>query len=294
MKKIDVGDMVTRRSYGQDIVFYVRRILGTDPPVAQLIGVNVRLAADSPLDDLIVLDYRIKPSGPSGLKAVISQIVLQRTKPAPRQHYRLEVARSEYVPVPGKVLHIDGKEHYLNQCLALYRNLSVPVIGLHIPEAEQPKRIRAVLETYRPDILVITGHDGLLRRQGSRDFLINYRSSQYFVEAVKQARLFDSNRDGLAIIAGACQSHFESLIDAGANFASAPERVMIHCYDPVFVAEKLAYTPFTQVVDLPELFGTTISGKDGIGGIETRGKLRQGFPRIESWLPGEAYSVPKA
>jgi len=293
MKKVNVGDMVTRRSYGQDIVFYVRRILGTDPPVAQLIGVNVRLFADSPLDDLVVLDYRIKPSSPSGLKSAISQIVLQRAKPDSQQHYRLEVVRSDYVPVPGKVLHVDGEEHYLNQCLALYRNLNVPVIGLHIPEVEQPKRIREVLEKYQPDILVITGHDGLLRRSGSRDFLANYRSSQYFVETVRQARLYDSNRDGLAIIAGACQSHFESLIEAGANFASAPERVMIHCYDPVFVAEKLAYTPFTQVVNLPELFGTTISGKDGIGGIETRGKLRQGFPRIESWLPSESYTLPK-
>ena len=183
-------------------------------------------------------------------------------------------------PHTGQSAHIDGEEHYLKQCLTLYRNLSVPVIGLQIPEAEQPRKIREVLEKHRPDILVITGHDGLLRKQGSRDFLINYRSSQYFVETVKQARLYDTNRDGLAIIAGACQSHFESLIEAGANFASAPERVMIHCYDPVFVAEKLAYTPFTQVVDLPELFYTTISGKDGIGGIETRGKLRQGFPGL--------------
>ncbi|HKM17377.1 MAG: sporulation peptidase YabG [Firmicutes bacterium] len=290
MKKVGVGDMATRRSYGQDIVFYVRRILGTDPPVAQLIGVNVRLFADSPLDDLIVLDYRVKPSSPSGLKAIIARVVFERAKPKPQRNYRLEAVRADYVPIPGKVLHIDGEEHYLKQCLTLYRNLSVPVIGLHIPEAEQPRKIREVLEKHRPDILVITGHDGLLRKQGSRDFLINYRSSQYFVETVKQARLYDTNRDGLAIIAGACQSHFESLIEAGANFASAPERVMIHCYDPVFVAEKLAYTPFTQVVDLPELFYTTISGKDGIGGIETRGKLRQGFPRLESWLPTESYT----
>jgi len=115
--------------------------------------------------------------------------------------------------------------------------------------------------------------------------LSHYRSSQYFVETVKQARLFDSNRDGLVIIAGACQSHFEALIAAGANFASAPERVMIHCYDPVFIAEKLAYTPFTQVINLRELLQGTISGKDGIGGIETKGKLRYGFPRIKTWIP---------
>jgi len=285
MRKINVGDMVTRRSYGEDIVFYVRRILGKDQPIAQLIGVNVRLFADSPLDDLIVLDYRAKPASSSMVKSLISRIMLQRTKPSSQAEFRLEAVGADYVPLPGRVLHIDGEEHYLQQCLSLYANLNVPAVGLHIPEAEQPLKIRSVLETYNPDILVITGHDGLLRKQGNRDLLSHYRSSQYFVETVKQARLFDSNRDGLVIIAGACQSHFEALIAAGANFASAPERVMIHCYDPVFIAEKLAYTPFTQVINLRELLQGTISGKDGIGGIETKGKLRYGFPRIKTWIP---------
>ena len=290
MKKVGVGDMATRRSYGQDLVFYVRRILGTDPPVAQLIGVNVRLFADSPLDDLIVLDYRVKPSSPSGLKAIIARVVFERAKPKPQRNYRLEAVRADYVPIPGK-----SASHRRRRALP-------QAMPDFIPESQCPcdraaysgsgtaQEDQGGIGKHRPDILVITGHDGLLRKQGSRDFLINYRSSQYFVETVKQARLYDTNRDGLAIIAGACQSHFESLIEAGANFASAPERVMIHCYDPVFVAEKLAYTPFTQVVDLPELFYTTISGKDGIGGIETRGKLRQGFPRLESWLPTESYT----
>ena len=49
MKKVGVGDMATRRSYGQDIVFYVRRILGTDPPVAQLIGVKCPFVRRQPV-----------------------------------------------------------------------------------------------------------------------------------------------------------------------------------------------------------------------------------------------------
>jgi ABC-type glycerol-3-phosphate transport system permease component len=66
-------------------------------------------------------------------------------------------------------------------CLALYSNLNVPVIGLHIPEPEQPVKIRSVLEKYNPDILVITGHDGLLRKNSNRDFLINYRAADIIV-----------------------------------------------------------------------------------------------------------------
>ncbi len=287
--KIRIGDLVTRRSYGKDIVFYVREIIEGEEPMAQLIGVNVRLFADSPLRDLVVLDYRNKSPGPSIIKTMVSQIMLQRTKPRIGVSGRIEASDSDYLILPGRVLHIDGEKHYLEQCLSLYKNLNVPVVGLHISENLQPDRVQSALSKYRPDILVITGHDGLLRKQSNRDFLIHYRTSQYFVETVKQARNYDPNRDGLAIIAGACQSHFERLIQAGANFATAPERVMVHCFDPVFVAERLAYAPFTQVVNLMELFNATISGKDGIGGIETRGKLRQGYPPIKDWVTTKFY-----
>lgn len=280
--RIKVGDMVTRRSHGEDIVFYVTRIIGTDQPIAQLIGVNVRLFADSPCDDLIVLNYRIKNPTSSALKTLINQIVIKQTKPASKIEER-QPAKGLLVPVPGKVLHIDGEQHYLEQSLSLYKNLNVPVIGRYISEVDQPQQIKHVLAEHKPDILVITGHDGLLRRPGSRDFLINYRSSQYFVNAVKQARLYETDKDSLVIIAGACQSHYEALMEAGANFASAPERVMIHCYDPVFIAEKISYTSFTKVVDIFELLQSTISGYDGIGGLETRGKLRYAYPHANNW-----------
>lgn len=289
MNKISVGDMVTRRSYGEDIVFYVRDIVGTEKPIAQLIGVNVRLYADSFLDDLIVLYYRVKPSSPSTFKTLVSQIMLHHSKPVISSNNRLEATPTDFLPLPGKVLHIDGEEHYLKQCMGLYKSLNVPARGIHIPERDQPHQVKAALEEHNPDILVITGHDGLLRKQSDRDYLIHYRSSQYFVEAVKRARSYEPDRDALVIIAGACQSHFEALIRAGANFASAPERVMIHCYDPVFIAEKLAYTPFTKVVDVRGLLTATISGKDGIGGIETKGKLRQAFPRIKNWIPANTF-----
>lgn len=289
MNRINVGDMVTRRSYGEDIVFYVRRIVGTEKPIAQLIGVNVRLSADSYFDDLIVLDYRVKPSKPSMFKTLVSQIMLQHSKPVISSSNRIEATPTDSLPIPGKVLHLDGEKHYLNQCMGLYKSLNVPARGMHIPESEQPKKVKALLEEHNPDILVITGHDGLLRKQSDREYLTHYRSSQYFVDAVKQARSHEPDRDALVIIAGACQSYFEALINAGANFASAPERVMIHCYDPVFIAEKLSYTPFTQVVDVRSLLKATISGKDGIGGIETKGKLRQGFPRIKNWIPANTF-----
>jgi spore coat assembly protein len=84
--------------------------------------------------------------------------------------------------------------------------------------------------------------------------------------------------DDLVIFAGACQSHYEALLAAGANFASSPQRVMIHAYDPVFVVEKIAYTSIFDPISIREVITDTITGFSGIGGVETRGKFRLGLP----------------
>jgi spore coat assembly protein len=68
-------------------------------------------------------------------------------------------------------------------------------------------------------------------------------------------------------------------LDAGANFASSPSRVLIHCLDPVFVCEKIAYTNIERVVSIQEALENTITGTKGIGGLQTRGKYREGFPK---------------
>lgn len=58
-----------------------------------------------------------------------------------------------------------------------------------------------------------------------------------------------------------------------------PVRVLIHAYDPVFIAEKVAYTPFYQLINIKEAINDTITGTDGLGGIETHGRLRLGYPK---------------
>ena len=66
---------------------------------------------------------------------------------------------------------------------------------------------------------------------------------------------------------------------AGANFASSPSRVLIHCLDPVFICEKIAYTRIDQVVSITDAIDNTITGIKGIGGLQTRGKYREGYPK---------------
>jgi len=107
----------------------------------------------------------------------------------------------------------------------------------------------------------------------------NYRTSEYFVQAVKKARMLEANRDDLVIIAGACQSFYEALIESGANFASSPKRIMIHAFDPVYLAEKIAYTPICERVALEEAVKNTITGRDGMGGVDTLGQFRLGYPK---------------
>lgn len=84
--------------------------------------------------------------------------------------------------------------------------------------------------------------------------------------------------DQLVIFAGACQSHFESLIHAGANFASSPSRVNIHALDPVYIVAKVSLTPFMERINLWDILRNTLTGEKGLGGIETRGVLRTGMP----------------
>ncbi|NLP18108.1 MAG: sporulation peptidase YabG, partial [Firmicutes bacterium] len=69
------------------------------------------------------------------------------------------------------------------------------------------------------------------------------------------------------------------LIKAGANFASSPQRVLIHCLDPVLLSEKVAYTPIGQTLAIADALQATITGLSGVGGVETRGKYRLGFPK---------------
>ena len=109
--------------------------------------------------------------------------------------------------------------------------------------------------------------------------LENYKNSKYFVETVTKLRNYEPSYDELVIFAGACQSCYEAILDAGANFASSPNRVLIHCLDPVFICERIAYTNIGKIVEIQEIINNTITGVEGVGGLQTRGKYREGYPK---------------
>ncbi|WP_408008870.1 sporulation peptidase YabG [Pseudalkalibacillus sp. A8] len=281
---IQVGDIVGRRSYQCDLLFRVVTI-SEDQSIVELAGEDMRLIADAPMDDLVVMNRDEQQQ--------IKRKIIEKEKSSFRlfrQDYQLLRHKMEYsatggydknnsyFKLPGKVLHVDGDPYYLNKCLELYKKLNVPVYGIHMKEAEMPEKVPALLEEVGPDILVITGHDAYSSSKGDKNDLQAYRNSKYFVRTVKDARKKNPNLDQLMIFAGACQSHFESLIRAGANFASSPSRVNIHALDPVYIVSKVSFTSFIDRINVWEVLRNTITGDEGLGGVETTGFLRTGMP----------------
>ncbi|GAA0177778.1 hypothetical protein SH2C18_09450 [Clostridium sediminicola] len=47
----------------------------------------------------------------------------------------------------------------------------------------------------------------------------------------------------------------------------------------MFLSEKIAYTNIEKVVSVKDVIKDTVTGIDGIGGLQTRGKYREGYPK---------------
>ena len=260
-KGLKIGDYVTRNSYDNDILF---TIIDIKDDIAYLKGIDVRLYADSDLDDLelvsLVLDNAKDRNDAKKIKDM------------------LNLDRSEYFYLPGKILHIDGDNDYLKRCIDFYKDMHLEAYGVNLEEEDFAKEITACLEKYKPDILVITGHDSF-KKNKDKNTLSSYQNSSNFVKATVKAREYERNQDKLIIIAGACQSFYEDLIKAGANFASSPKRINIHALDPAIIASTVALSPKNKEIDLISLLDKTHYGSDGMGGIITNGVMYVGYPR---------------
>ena len=256
-----IGDYVTRISHNHDILF---KIINITQDLVFLQGVNVRLCADSNLDDLVLVNNKEDEDD--------SEIIDRSMK-------EFEIDRDHYFYLPGKILHIDGDDDYLNRCMKFYENVGVHANGLSLKENVISSRISDLIHEYRPDIIVITGHDAFYSKRGDKDNINNYQNSENFILAIKEARKVEKSQDKLIIIAGACQSNYEELIKAGANFASSPKRINIHALDPAIIAASIAFSNKNKSIDIIKLIEKTKYGSAGMGGIITSGTMYIGYPR---------------
>ena len=257
-----IGDLVTRKKYNHDIIF---KIIDIENDIYYLKGVNVRLYADAIKEDLDIYDDKYD--------------VEDERNFLDKVYSKKECDRGEFFYLPGKILHIDADKDYLNRCLDYYDKMNVAAIGFNYHEKELKNHVYNLLCEYNPSILVITGHDAYYKKKGNEDNINNYKNSIYFAEAIKEARRFEKSHEKLIIIAGACQSDYEELIKAGANFASSPKRINIHALDPAIVATKMSLSDANMDINLKEIINNTKYQEKGFGGIITKGTMYMGYPR---------------
>ena len=273
MKKNKKGSIVTRKSYNNDILFIVDKIVYTDnSKIALLTGLIERITADSPMEDLELVDKSVVKDNLKKLDYKINERF--KSLLSSNNIIKIDNNRAKEKIIAGKILHLDGDKKYSEKSYYYYKKVGLDAVVKNIPEYKQPKVVYNLLKIYSPDILVITGHDGMIKKNVGYNDLYNYRNSRHFVKTVEEARRYDlETGKNLVIFAGACQSYFEALMMAGANFASSPARILIDFLDPLIIAETIALTDVYKFVSIDDIVNELRDGKKGVDGIGAKGKM---------------------
>ena len=160
MNKIKKGDIVVRKSYGKDILFIVKNILCPNKnPIAILKGLVDRIEADSSIEDLEIAEKEVVNKKLEKLNEEMKNKIVQTTKNE-NNDYKIGIVsqntRNKEKIITGKILHLDGDKKYSEKSYYYYKKLGLNAIVKNIPEYRQPRVVYHLLQTYKPDILVIT------------------------------------------------------------------------------------------------------------------------------------------
>ncbi len=205
MKKIKKGDIVARKSYGKDIIFVVKNIIPIkDEKIAILKGMVDRIEADSNIEDLEIVDKQIINEKLETLHQKMNNKTIQNKEIKGKNEYSIGILtqnhRNKEKMITGKILHLDGDKKYSQKSYAYYKKLGLNAIVRNVPEYKQPKVVYPLLQMYHPDILVVTGHDGMIKRGTDYHNIYNYRNSRYFIQTVKEARKYDKETNSHLVI----------------------------------------------------------------------------------------------
>ena len=270
VKKIRKGDIVTRKSYNNDVFFWVKDIVMSIDKLQMAIlkGVTLRIEASAYINDLELVDKSFVYNELRKFEDNINSkanILIDKYK-------RRENSRKDFIRNNAVILHLDGDKRYAEKSSRVYEKFKLKAIVKNIRENRQPYEIVNLLNKYNPDILIITGHDGMIKKGYRYNDIYNYRNSKYFVKTVEESRKWEQGENKLTIFAGACQSYYEAIMEAGANFASSPARILIDFMDPLIIAQKIATTSRNTYVRINDIQDNLRDGTRGVGGIGSFGK----------------------
>lgn len=145
MSNFKKGDIVSRISYKNDVLFSIEYIIkNNNVEIAILKGIDIRIKADAPVEDLQIVEKQ-------EVKQCIKNLD-ERIKQRINEFLKLDRKSVHY----GAILHLDGDKRYSEKSVKYYRKLGLNAIVKNIKESKQPAIIGKMILAYRPDILVIT------------------------------------------------------------------------------------------------------------------------------------------
>lgn len=168
MSNFKKGDIVGRKSYNKDVLFEITKIIKTsnNKKIMILKGITERIEADSPEEDLEIINKRIIEDRIKNLEQKMTNRIekclknpkycINKTKNI--LHFMQEKRGTRTINT-GKILHLDGDKRYSEKSMKYYKSLGLNAVVKNIAENRQPQVIRMLLERYEPDVLVLTGHD---------------------------------------------------------------------------------------------------------------------------------------
>ncbi len=125
MKKIKKGDIVARKSYGKDIIFYIKRIIKTsDKEIAILCGLFERIEADSNIEDLELLDDKTIKSFFGNEEKIFNSRITEKSNEY-RFNFINDESKLREKIITGKILHLDGDKRYSQKSYNYYKKVRI-------------------------------------------------------------------------------------------------------------------------------------------------------------------------
>lgn len=152
MNNVKKGDIVARKSHNKDVIFVVDLII--ENKIAILTGITTRLKADSPIEDLEIVDKKEVINIYKSIDEKIDKTLCN--KGIIKNNF---LKRSDKIIYTGRILHLDGDRKYSEKSNMYYKKMGLKAVVRNIPENRQPNIVNTLIERYKPDILVVTGHD---------------------------------------------------------------------------------------------------------------------------------------